>query len=129
MSKTEVVVYANQDILAAAAAARLVTRLVDVQAAKGSASLVLTGGGTGIARQKPVAVAQGRGLGPGCGEGDIEGAWLYPFVQHQVDEQVVGIGHASAGCRAAMAGPCTSSCRVLFCMPAHQNAGSRWSMR
>jgi len=49
MSKTEVVVYANQDILAAAAAARLVTRLVDVQAAKGSASLVLTGGGTGIA--------------------------------------------------------------------------------
>src|SRR3569833_1121935 len=49
MSKTEVVVYANQDLLAAAAAARLVTRLVDVQAAKGSASLVLTGGGTGIA--------------------------------------------------------------------------------
>ncbi|WP_370961432.1 6-phosphogluconolactonase [Amycolatopsis sp. cg9] len=49
MSKTEVVVYANQDLLAAAAAARLVTRLVDVQAAKGTASLVLTGGGTGIA--------------------------------------------------------------------------------
>src|SRR3954469_24392791 len=49
MSKTEVVVYANQDLLAAPAAARLVTRLVDVQAAKGSASLVLTGGGTGIA--------------------------------------------------------------------------------
>ncbi|WP_410618892.1 6-phosphogluconolactonase [Amycolatopsis sp. cmx-8-4] len=49
MSKTEVVVHANQDLLAAAAAARLVTRLVDVQAAKGSASLVLTGGGTGIA--------------------------------------------------------------------------------
>ncbi len=49
MTKTEVVVYANQDLLAAAAAARLVTRLVDVQAAKGSASLVLTGGGTGIA--------------------------------------------------------------------------------
>jgi 6-phosphogluconolactonase len=49
MSKTEVVVYANPDLLAAAAAARLVTRLVDVQAAKGSASLVLTGGSTGIA--------------------------------------------------------------------------------
>ncbi len=49
MSKTEVVVYGNQDLLAAAAAARLVTRLVDVQAAKGTASLVLTGGGTGIA--------------------------------------------------------------------------------
>jgi 6-phosphogluconolactonase len=49
MSKTEVVVYANPDLLAAAAAARLVTRLVDVQAAKGAAALVLTGGSTGIA--------------------------------------------------------------------------------
>jgi 6-phosphogluconolactonase len=48
MSKTEVVVYPSPGLLAAAAAARLVTRLVDVQAAKGSASLVLTGGGTGI---------------------------------------------------------------------------------
>ncbi|GGP62240.1 6-phosphogluconolactonase [Saccharothrix coeruleofusca] len=37
------------DLLAAAAAARLVTRLVDAQAARGSASLVLTGGRTGIA--------------------------------------------------------------------------------
>ncbi|WP_020672719.1 6-phosphogluconolactonase [Amycolatopsis nigrescens] len=49
MSKTEVVVYANPELLAAAVAARLVTRLVDVQAARGSASLVLTGGSTGIA--------------------------------------------------------------------------------
>ncbi|HEV7976606.1 6-phosphogluconolactonase [Amycolatopsis sp.] len=49
MSKTEVVVYANPGLLAAAAAARLVTRLVDLQAAKGYASLVLTGGGTGTA--------------------------------------------------------------------------------
>lgn len=48
MSKTEVVVYSSPDLLAAAAAARLVTQLVDVQAAKSSASLVLTGGGTGI---------------------------------------------------------------------------------
>lgn len=58
MSKTEVVVYANPRLLAAAVAARLVTRLVDLQAAKGSASLVLTGGSTGIAvleqlRQSP----------------------------------------------------------------------------
>jgi 6-phosphogluconolactonase len=49
VSKTEVVVYANPGLLAAAAAARLVTRLVDLQAAKGYASLVLTGGGTGTA--------------------------------------------------------------------------------
>ncbi|RJQ81367.1 6-phosphogluconolactonase [Amycolatopsis panacis] len=49
MSRTEVVVYENPELLAAAAAARLVTRIVDVQAARGSASVVLTGGGTGIA--------------------------------------------------------------------------------
>lgn len=49
MSNAEVVVYANPELLAAAAAARLVTRLVDLQSAKGSASLVLTGGSTGIA--------------------------------------------------------------------------------
>src|SRR3977135_3028528 len=49
MSKTEVVVYASPDLLAAAAAARLVTRWLDVQAAKGYSSLVLTGGSTGIA--------------------------------------------------------------------------------
>ncbi|TCO48947.1 6-phosphogluconolactonase [Actinocrispum wychmicini] len=46
---TQVVVHANPDLLAAATAARLVTTLVDVQAEKRSASLVLTGGRTGIA--------------------------------------------------------------------------------
>ncbi|MGC7101163.1 6-phosphogluconolactonase [Amycolatopsis lurida] len=49
MSTSEVIVYSDPQLLAAACAARLVTRLVDVQAARGSASLVLTGGGTGIA--------------------------------------------------------------------------------
>jgi 6-phosphogluconolactonase len=44
-----VIVHATGELLAAAAAARLVTRLVDAQAARGSASLVLTGGRTGIA--------------------------------------------------------------------------------
>ncbi|MFC4002294.1 6-phosphogluconolactonase [Prauserella oleivorans] len=46
---SDVVVHATPDVLAAACAARLVTTLVDVQAAKGSASVVLTGGGIGIA--------------------------------------------------------------------------------
>jgi 6-phosphogluconolactonase len=45
----EVVVQANPDLLAAATAARLLTRLVDAQAAKGWASVVLTGGRTGTA--------------------------------------------------------------------------------
>jgi 6-phosphogluconolactonase len=45
----EVVVHSSPDMLAKAAAARLVTRLVDAQAAAGSASVVLTGGGVGTA--------------------------------------------------------------------------------
>jgi len=48
VSQPEVVVHATPELLASAMAARLVTRLVDVQAARGSVSLVLTGGGTGI---------------------------------------------------------------------------------
>lgn len=49
MSRPEVVVHATADLLAKAAAARLVTRLVDAQAASGHASVVLTGGGVGTA--------------------------------------------------------------------------------
>ncbi|GAB3880044.1 6-phosphogluconolactonase [Kibdelosporangium lantanae] len=49
MTTPQVVVFANPDLLAAATAARLVTTLVDIQAVKGTASLVLTGGRTGTA--------------------------------------------------------------------------------
>ncbi|MQA60092.1 MAG: 6-phosphogluconolactonase [Actinophytocola sp.] len=49
MSGKHVVVQRNPELLAAATAARLVTRLVDVQATRGTASVVLTGGGVGIA--------------------------------------------------------------------------------
>lgn len=45
----EVVVHRDADTLAAAAASRLITRMIDAQAARGSASIVLTGGGIGIA--------------------------------------------------------------------------------
>jgi 6-phosphogluconolactonase len=45
----DIVVHANAEVLAAAAAARLVTRLVDVQAAGRVPRLVLTGGGIGTA--------------------------------------------------------------------------------
>ncbi|MGZ4664313.1 MAG: 6-phosphogluconolactonase [Frankiaceae bacterium] len=45
----EVVVHRDEPLLAAGIAARLVTRIVDAQAAKGSASVVLTGGGIGVA--------------------------------------------------------------------------------
>lgn len=43
-----VVVLPDPDVLAAAVAARLVTRLVDAQAERGTASVVLTGGSVGI---------------------------------------------------------------------------------
>jgi 6-phosphogluconolactonase len=45
MSEASVVVHADADVLAHAAAARLAIRLVDAQAERGSASVVLTGGG------------------------------------------------------------------------------------
>jgi 6-phosphogluconolactonase len=44
-----VLVHRDQEVLAKAVAARLVTRLVDVQSARGGAHLVLTGGGVGTA--------------------------------------------------------------------------------
>lgn len=45
----EVVVHPDAGLLAAALAARVLTALVDAQAARGSASFVVTGGGTGTA--------------------------------------------------------------------------------
>ena len=49
MNGPQVVVHRDGDLLAAATAARLLTRLIDAQAARGVASLVLTGGRTGTA--------------------------------------------------------------------------------
>jgi 6-phosphogluconolactonase len=60
MTVPNVVVHRNADVLAKAVAARLVTRLVDVQSAKGSASLVLTGGTVGIATLAELAATPAR---------------------------------------------------------------------
>ncbi|GAB3492486.1 6-phosphogluconolactonase [Amycolatopsis cihanbeyliensis] len=49
MSNPDVVVHADPELLAAACAARLITAVLDAQAEQGTASVVLTGGGTGIA--------------------------------------------------------------------------------
>ncbi|MGQ0465429.1 MAG: 6-phosphogluconolactonase [Sporichthyaceae bacterium] len=49
MSAPSVIVHRDATTLASAVAARLVTTLVDAQAARGSASVVLTGGTVGIA--------------------------------------------------------------------------------
>jgi 6-phosphogluconolactonase len=48
VSAPAVVVHRDETLLARAVAARLVTRLVDVQSARGTASVVLTGGGIGL---------------------------------------------------------------------------------
>ncbi|NDL55557.1 6-phosphogluconolactonase [Phytoactinopolyspora mesophila] len=49
MNSPDVVIHHDADLLAESAAARLITRLADAQAARGHASVVLTGGGVGIA--------------------------------------------------------------------------------
>lgn len=60
MSTPTVIVHRDADVLAKAVAARLITRLVDAQAAKGSASIVLTGGTVGIATLAAVAESPAR---------------------------------------------------------------------
>jgi 6-phosphogluconolactonase len=55
-----VVVHADPSLLAAAASARLVTRIVDAQTARGHAHVVLTGGGVGIATLAALAASAAR---------------------------------------------------------------------
>lgn len=57
MSPPTVIVHRDADLLANATAARLITRLVDVQAAQGTASIALTGGRVGIATLRAVAAS------------------------------------------------------------------------
>jgi 6-phosphogluconolactonase len=56
----QIVAHGSPALLAAATAARLVTRLVDVQAARGEASVVLTGGRTGTAVLEQLRAAPAR---------------------------------------------------------------------
>ena len=60
MSGPEVIVHRDAELMAKAVAARLVTRLVDAAAARGTASLVLTGGGIGTAVLAELAAAPAR---------------------------------------------------------------------
>ena len=55
-----VVVHAAKQLLAEAAAARLVTRLVDAQSSRGSAGVVLTGGSVGIGVLAALAASPAR---------------------------------------------------------------------
>lgn len=55
-----VLAHPDESLLAKAVAARLVTRLVDVQAARGAASVVLTGGGIGTRVLAQMAAAPAR---------------------------------------------------------------------
>jgi 6-phosphogluconolactonase len=60
MTPPLVVTHRDATLLARAVAARLVTALVDAQAARGSASVVLTGGGIGIATLRELAASSAR---------------------------------------------------------------------
>src|SRR6201996_2216376 len=60
MSTPEVIVYRDGPLLAQAVAARLVTGLTDAAAARGSASVVLTGGGIGTKVLEELAAAPAR---------------------------------------------------------------------
>ena len=61
MSATpEIIVHRDAEVLAQAVAARLITRLVDVQAVRGTAHVVLTGGTVGIKTLAAVATSPAR---------------------------------------------------------------------
>ena len=60
MSEDSVVVHQSADVLAEAVAARLVIRLVDAQAARGVASLVLTGGRVAANVYRAIAASPAR---------------------------------------------------------------------
>jgi len=60
MTPPLVVTHRDAALLARAVAARLVTALVDAQAARGTASVVLTGGGIGIATLRELAASPAR---------------------------------------------------------------------
>ena len=60
MSTPTVLVHRDAGLLAQAVAARLVTRIVDAQSARGTASVVLTGGGLGTATLAALAQSPAR---------------------------------------------------------------------
>jgi 6-phosphogluconolactonase len=60
MSEDSVVVHRSADVLAEAVAARLIIRLVDAQAARGVASLVLTGGRVAAKVYRAIAASPAR---------------------------------------------------------------------
>ncbi|MGW2348527.1 6-phosphogluconolactonase [Actinacidiphila glaucinigra] len=60
MTAPQVVVHRDKELMAQAAAARLITKIVDAQAARGSASAVLTGGRNGNALLAALAASPAR---------------------------------------------------------------------
>ncbi|MFG2822294.1 6-phosphogluconolactonase [Kitasatospora sp. NPDC048365] len=59
-STPQLVVHRDKELMAQAAAARLITRIVDAQAARGTASVVLTGGRNGNALLAAIAASPAR---------------------------------------------------------------------
>ena len=61
MSTPQLVVHRDKELMAQAAAARLITKIVDAQASRGQASVVLTGGRNGNGVLAALAAAPGSG--------------------------------------------------------------------
>ena len=81
MSTPEVLVHHDAGLLAKAAAARLVTRLVDAQASSGTADLVLTGGGIGTAVLAELAARAGPRRGGLAAAGHLVGRRAVPALR------------------------------------------------
>lgn len=110
MSHAEVVVHKDPTLLAQAVAARLVVRLVDAQAARGFAHVVLTGGGIGTAVLAGLAQAPARDA--------IDWARLHVWWG---DERFVPAGHPDrndVGARAALLGEVPLDPAHVHVMPA-----------
>ncbi|MGH8890708.1 MAG: 6-phosphogluconolactonase [Acidothermaceae bacterium] len=110
MSHAEVVVHKDPTLLAQAVAARLVVRLVDAQAARGFAHVVLTGGGMGTAVLAGLAQAPARDA--------IDWAHLHVWWG---DERFVPAGHADrndVGARAALLDHVPLNAAHVHSMPA-----------
>ena len=78
MSTPTVLVHRDPSELAAAVAARLITRLVDVQSSRGEASVVLTGGGIAAMTLKAIASSSARGAVDWLAAGHLVGRRALP---------------------------------------------------
>jgi len=114
VNTAEVVVHRDATLLARAVAARLVTRIVDAQSARGHAHMVLTGGGMGTAVLAELAASPARDA--------ID--WAHVHVWWG-DERFVPAGHPDrndVGARAALLDKVSLPATHVHAMPSSDGA-------